>query len=262
MFGAFLARQSAAQPSQARQAMRFWCPAQPSTAQPSPAHSPAQPSPPHLAQPSPHPAQPAQLSSAHTSPAQPKTWCGPCRAQTRPSPAQPRPAQALVCALPKHCQRPLLTGFRCGVFRRHRFWSVFGSFGAAVPLRLAVLGGSMFGAFLARQSAAQPSQACQAMPRPSPAPAQPSPAQPSPAQPSPPHLSPPPRPASPHQPISSVQPKPPQPRPKPWCGALPNLCQRLFLILDSDVAFSAHRRHRFWSVFGLLGPPCRCVSLS
>ena len=72
-------------------------------------------------------------------------------------------------ALPKHCQRPLLTGFRCGVFgpqaasvlvrfwlvwgRRAaafgcfggsmfgalRFWCVFGSFGAAVPLRFPVL---------------------------------------------------------------------------------------------------------------------------
>ena len=77
-----------------------------------------------------------------------------------------------------------------------------------------------------------------AQPSPAPAPAQPSPSQPSPAQPTLAHPSPAqpaqpapaqPSPASPHQPISSVQPKPPQPRPKPWCGPCQTSAKGFFL---------------------------------
>ena len=55
---------------------------------------------------------------------------------------QPSPAQALVWALPKLCQRLFLTGFRCCVLGRRNapfLVGVFGRFGAAVPLRFAVL---------------------------------------------------------------------------------------------------------------------------
>ena len=143
-------------------------------------------------------AQPKAVSPAQVSPSP---------GQPNPGrPAQPRPAQALVWALPKHCQRPLLdSDVAFSAPRRHRFWSVFGSFGAAVPLRLAVLEGRLGASFLrpAQRSPAQPSPA-----QPSPSPPHHNPAQPSPPQPSPAKLSP----ASPHQPISSVQPRPPQPR--------------------------------------------------
>ena len=90
--------------------------------------------------------------------------------------------------------------------RRHRFWSVFGSFGAAVPLRFAVLKPRLWGLVFGAQ------------PKLSPAP--PSPGQSRPAQ--------------------------------ALVWALPKLCQWLFL-LDSDVAFSAPKRPRFWCVFGLFG---------
>ena len=93
----------------------------------------------------------AQPRPAQASPGQPKPWCGPCQSSAKafsyriqmpspnsaqPCPAQPRPA-ALVWALPKHCQRLLLTGFRCGVFGPHtpsvlvRFWLVWGRRAAA-----------------------------------------------------------------------------------------------------------------------------------
>ena len=92
--------------------------------------------------------------------------------------------------------------------RRHRFWSVFGLFGAAVPLRFAVLKPRLWGLVFG----AQPEL---------------SPAPPSPGL------------ASPGQ-------------PKPWCGPCQSSANGFFL-LDSAVAFSAPRRHRFWCVFGSFG---------
>ena len=128
----------------------------------------------------------------------------PRRAQ--PSPAQPSPAQELNQAQPKPWCGPCQSSAK-GFFlldsdvafsahRRHRFWSAFGSFGTAVPLRFAVLKPRLWGLVFGASSAQlRPAQAVV------------------------------------------------------W--ALPKLCQWLFL--DSDVAFSAPRRHRFWCVFGLFG---------
>ena len=104
--------------------------AQPSSAQASPAHHAGQVS----------PAQ-AQLTNRKPSPARP--------AQVRPgqATAEPSPAQAVVWALPKLCQRLFLTGFRGAILGRRsapfllRFWP----FGAAVPLRFAVLRGRLWG---------------------------------------------------------------------------------------------------------------------
>ena len=121
----------------------------------------------------------------------------------QPSPAQPSPAspQSMAKGL---CLLDSDVAFSAA--RRHRFGSVFGLFGAAVPLRFAVLEPSpsrpcqqLSPASLHQPSPAQPSQPSPAQPSPAqPTPAQPAPARPSPAQPSP---------ASPHQP-SPAQPSP------------------------------------------------------
>ena len=94
--------------------------AQPSSAQASPAHHAGQVS----------PAQ-AQLTNRKPSPARP--------AQVRPgqATAEPSPAQAVVWALPKLCQRLFLTGFRGAILGRRsapfllRFWPVWGRRAAA-----------------------------------------------------------------------------------------------------------------------------------
>ena len=92
--------------------------AQPSSAQASPAHHAGQVS-------------PAQLTNRKPSPARP--------AQVRPgqATAEPSPAQAVVWALPKLCQRLFLTGFRGPILGRRsapfllRFWPVWGRRAAA-----------------------------------------------------------------------------------------------------------------------------------
>ena len=233
MFGAFLARQSAAQPSQARQ---------PSPAQPSPAHSPAQPSTAQLV----HPSLGVGLAKALPKAFSYRIWpvsgrpaaAFPCLAPGQASPAQarsaqpspPQPGPSLGAGLAERFAKAFLTGFRGPIFGRETapflvcFWPVWGRRAAA----FGCFGGSMFGAFLARQSAAQPSQARQAMPRPSPGLAESSlavglsPAQPTPSPPNPGQAS---RSlaealCSPHQPSPAARPV--QARP-----ALPKLCQRL-----------------------------------
>ena len=120
--------------------------AQPSSAQASPAHHAGQVS----------PAQ-AQLTNRKPSPARPQAT------------AEPSPAQAVVWALPKLCQRLFLTGFRGAILGRRsaqfllRFWPVWGRRAAAFRCLRGRLWGLVFGA--------SPAQA-----------SEPSPAQPSPAQ--------------------------------------------------------------------------------
>ena len=127
---------------------------------------------------------PAQHSPAQPT-AQPKPWCGPCQSSAKGF-------FLLDSDAPFSAPRRLL------------FRSVFGSLGAAVPLRFAVLKARLWGLVFGAQ------------PKLSPAP--PSPGQPRLAQ--------------------------------ALVWALPKLCQWLFLVVDSDAAFSAPRRHRFWCVFG------------
>ena len=112
------------------------------------------------------PAQ-AQLTNRKPSPARP-AQVGPGQAT-----AEPSPAQAVVCALPKLCQRLFLPDSEVpfSAAGALRFCSVFGRFGAAVPLRFAVLRGRLWGLVFG----ASPAQASE------PSPAQPSPAQPSPS---------------------------------------------------------------------------------
>ena len=168
--------------------------------------------------------------------------------------------------------------------RRHRFWSAFGSFGAAVPLRFAVLKPRLWGLVLGAQPKLSPAPPSPGQPKPWCGPCQSSAngfflldsdvafsalrrprfwcvfglfgaavplrsavlkprlwglvfgahlTQPSPAEP------------SPAQELNQAQ-------PKPWCGPCQSSAKGFFL-LDSDVAFSAHRRHRFWSAFGSFG---------
>ena len=101
------------------------------------------------------PAQPGQHRSGQArpqlSPAQPKPWCGPCQSSAKgfflPDSEVPFSAAGAL-----------------------RFCSVFGRFGAAVPLRFAILRGRLWGLVFG----ASPAQA-----------SEPSPAQPSPAQPKP-----------------------------------------------------------------------------
>ena len=126
--------------------------AQPSSAQASPAHagqvSPAQA---QLTNRKPSPARPAQVrpgqATAEPSPAQAVVW-GPCQSSAKgfflPDSEVPFSAAGAL-----------------------RFCSVFGRFGAAVPLRFAVLRGRLWGLVFG----ASPAQA-----------SEPSPAQPSPAQ--------------------------------------------------------------------------------
>ena len=136
----------------------FWSSPQPTSVQPSRAHL-------DLAQPRPQPGP------------------GPTQPSPQPSPAQPSPAHthlsraapALAWALPKLGQQLCLIRFSRFVrFRfmacfclldsdvafsapsRHRFWSVFGSFGAAVPLRFAVLKPRLWGLVFGAQPKAQP----------------------------------------------------------------------------------------------------------
>ena len=98
------------------------------------------------------PVQPGQHRSGQArpqpSPAQPKPWCGPCQSSAKgfflPDSEVPFSAAGAL-----------------------RFCSVFGRFGAAVPLRFAVLRGRLWGLVFG----ASPAQA-----------SEPSPAQPSPAQ--------------------------------------------------------------------------------
>ena len=134
--------------------------------------------------------------SAQPRPAQPRPG--------QPSPAHRSPAQAL---LPNALQRLFLPDSEVpfSAARRLRFWCVIGPFGAAVPLRLAVLEGPC----LVRSWRAKvpPSRAKHA--RLCVFGAQPSPAQPSPA----------------HSPAQALV----------W--ALPKLCQRLFLILPNAFSY-------------------------
>ena len=196
------ARPAQATPAQAR-------PGQPSPAQP----SPAQPSPAHP--------NPAQRGLSQLSPDQP------CPAQAQPSPAhgvgraKTLPNVFLVLDLEVPFAAP----------RRLRFWSVFGSFLAAVPLRFAVLERQFLGPFFA----AFPAVSLSVSPWPQLSPAQPSPSQLSqtrPAQPSP------------------AQPSPAQPSPAQRAAHSP--CQS-FAKVDLEVPFAAPRQLRFWSVFGSFG---------
>ena len=136
-------------------------PAQPSLAQPTTqARSVACPA---------QPSQPTKKARSHSS------------ERSHQQPAQPSPAQALVWALPKLCQRLFLTGFRCCVLGRRnapflvRFWPVWGRRAAAFRRFGTLVLGPLFAA----------SQGCSLFLWPS----QPSPAQPSlprrPGQPSP-----------------------------------------------------------------------------
>ena len=146
---------SPAQPTQGVWALgpRFWRPAKPSLAQPRPAQPTTQA---RSAQPSSQtasPVQPGQHRSGQArpqpSPAQPKPWCGPCQSSAKgfflPDSEVPFSAAGAL-----------------------RFCSVFGRFGAAVPLRFAVLEprlwGLVFGASPAQAS--EPSPASPAQPKP------------------------------------------------------------------------------------------------
>ena len=175
---ALVPRQSPAQPSPDQLSRCVWAPAQPPPNRPAP--SPAHPSQPaqlvgeglakavvkafpylgsfvFSASPAQASCQPssfapaAQPSSPQSSPAQPKPWCGPCQSSAKgfflPDSEVPFSAAGAL-----------------------RFCSVFGRFGAAVPLRFAILRGRLWGLVFG----ASPAQA-----------SEPSPAQPSPAQPKP-----------------------------------------------------------------------------
>ena len=123
--------------------------AQPRPAQPTTQARSAQPKPSSQTA---SPVQPGQHRSGQArpqpSPAQPKPWCGPCQSSAKgfflPDSEVPFSAAGAL-----------------------RFCSVFGRFGAAVPLRFAVLRGRLWGLVFG----ASPAQA-----------SEPSPAQPSPAQ--------------------------------------------------------------------------------
>ena len=101
-----------------------------------------------------------QLSSTESSHSLARAKAFPSYAKAEPSPAQPRPGRAMwalphgsLCldAQPKRWWGPCQSSAK-GFFlldsdvafsgpRRPRFWPVFGPFGAAVPLRFAVLRG-------------------------------------------------------------------------------------------------------------------------
>ena len=221
--------------------------------------------------------QPPRLAAAQASPTQARSA----------QPSSPQPGPSLGAGLAERFAKAFLTGFRGPIFGREtapflvRFWPVWGRRAAAFDC----FGGSMFGAFLARQSAAQPSQARQ------PSPAQPSPAH-SPAQPSTAQLVHPSlgvglakalpkafsyrnlaRVRPPCRCVSLFSPRPGQPspgqvspaqptaaRPKPWCGPCRTLCKGFSYRIQRS-----HFRPRDGSVFGVflarLGPPCRCVWL-
>ena len=170
---------------------------------------PAQPSPPR------RPGQSSPAFPAHSSE----------RSPPHQQPAQPSPAQALVWALPKLCQRLFLTGFRCCVLGRRnapflvRFWPVWGRRAAAFRRFGTLVLGPLFAA----------SQGCSLFLWPSPA--QPSPAhhagQVSPAQ------------------LSTGPPK-----------ALPKAFSYRVQMLRSRPP----ERSVFGPFLAGLGPPCRCVS--
>ena len=179
-------------------------------------------------------ASPTQASPAQLTAARPKPWCGPCR-------------------LPNALQRLFLPDSEVpfSAARRLRFWCVFGPFGAAVPLRLAVLEGpSLVRSWRAKvpPSRAKHARLCVFG------------AQPSPAQPS------------------------PQPSPSLGVGlakALPKaFSYSALFLLDSDVPFSSPAQHSpasppkpwcgpcqsfakgfFLPDLARVRPPCRCVSL-
>ena len=201
-------------------------------------------------------------SPAQPSPAQPSPQLSPAQL----GPAQPSPT--FVVGLAESSAKASFLPDSNAPFSAAvtlRFWSIFGLFGAAVPLRFPVLDGRLWGLVVC----VFPPQASEASP------AQPA-AQPSPAQP------------------SSASPK--------VVVGLAESFAKAFFLPDSDAPFSAavtlrfwpafgsfgaavplrfpvlegrlwglvlisgkqnrQRRHRSWSVFGRLGPPCRCASLS
>ena len=92
----------------------------------------------------------------------PRLWGLVFGAHPKLSPAPPSPTQAspslsvgLAKALPKaFCLLDSDVAFSAP--RRHRFWSVFGSFGAAVPLRFAVLKPSLWGLVFGAQPKLSP----------------------------------------------------------------------------------------------------------
>ena len=163
----------------------------------------------------------AEASARLISPAQPSP--------DQPSPAQPGPS--LGVGLAKALPKPFILQDSDVPFsapRQLRFWSVFGPFGATVPLRLAVLEGS----FLVRSWRAKvpPSRAKRH-------------AKPSPAQPSPDQLS------------------PAQARPKPWCGPCQSSPKGFLFYRIQTSRFRPPDSSVFGSFLARLGPPCRCVWL-
>ena len=138
-------------------------------------------------------ARSAQPSPAQPT-AQPKPWCGPCQSSAK---------GFFLLDSDAPFSAP----------RRHRFWSVFGQFGAAMPLRFPVLKPRLWCLVFGARSA------------------QPSPAQPT-AQ--------------------------PTAQPKPWCGPCQSSAKGFFLLGFRRTVFG----YRGASLLVRLGPPCRCVSPS
>ena len=179
-------------------------------------------------QPSPIQPSPVQPSLAQPSPAQP----------SQPSQAQPQ-GSPIGVGLAKAPPKAFLLLDSDGPFsapQRHRFWYVFGPFGAAVPLRFPVLRGWLWGFLLGLPEVRSrrvpglptltPAQATQPSPSLGVGPAQ---AKPSPGQ------------LAQSRPGQLAQSRPGQPKPCLGKG---------FVLPDSEVPFSAARTLRFWSVWG------------
>ena len=214
-------RSSPAQPTPSPHQPAQCRPGQPkpcrSSADPSPAQpSPAQASPPRLGQAS---RNSVQGTSANLSPA------------CQPSPAQ-SPAQALVWALPKLCQRlfRILPNAFSYWIQTYRFPAQPSTAQLVHPSRIWPVSGRPAGVGLdcrsAQPKALSPAQVSRS-------PGQPNPGQVSPAQ------------------LTAA-------RPKPWCGPCRTLCKGFSYRIQRS-----HFRPRDGSVFGAflarLGPPCRCV---